>query len=201
LIIFALIMLSSRLSVLDHHLVALIPVAAVVAVLAFQGLIERWKKATVFALAISLVYVGSALFWNVTAARGLRETGGVNMWSGAIYAVNDYLVSNYKGREIVILDWGLQNNLYVLSNAQIQSSERFWGATEQRTGSGIPWGDLISKGGVYLTNSSGIRQFPEATRGFLAALAASGQSFNRIEFHQKQGGGYAELYDIPPSGK
>lgn len=39
------------------------------------------------------------------------------------------------------------------------------------------------------------------TGSFLAALAASGQPFNRIEFHQKQGKGYAELYEIPPSEK
>lgn len=198
LIIFALIMLTSRLGVRDHHLVALVPVTAVVAVLAFQGLIEEWKGARVFAVAVSLVYVGSALFWNVAAARGLAETGGVNKWSDGIYAVSNYLTTNHKGREIQVLDWGLDNSLYVLSNAKIQSREVFWGATTERTGSGIRWTDLIGRGGVLLTSSDGNMSFPVATSGFLAALAVSGRQYRRIEFNQRGGAPYAYVIEILP---
>jgi len=47
------------------------------------------------------------------------------MWSNGINAVKDHLVTNYQGREIMVLDWALQNSLYVLSNAQIKSTEIF----------------------------------------------------------------------------
>jgi hypothetical protein len=191
-------MLSSRLNVLDHHLVMLVPITAVVVVLAFHGLIERWKRASIFALAISLVYVGSALFWNVAAERGLRETGGVNKWSDGIYAVTNYLTANHRGREIQILDWGLQNSLYVLSNSRIQSREVFWGATKERTGSGILWSDLIGRGGVFLTSSDVNMSFPVATSGFLAALAVSGRQYQRIEFNQRGGAPYAHIIEILP---
>lgn len=33
------------------------------------------------------------------------------------------------------------------------------------------------------------------------ALRSSGQPFTRIEFHQKRGDGFAELYEIQPVGK
>ena len=118
------------------------------------------------------------------------------MWSDAIYSVRDYLVSNHTGKEIKILDWGLQNNLYVLSNAGINSREIFWGSTQQRTGAGTPWSDLIAGGGVFLTNSSGNIHFPDSTQGFVAALLASGRPFNRVVFDQKRGQAYAELYEL-----
>ena len=118
------------------------------------------------------------------------------MWSDAIYSVRDYLISNHTGKEIKILDWGLQNNLYVLSNAGIQSREIFWGSTQQRTGAGTPWSDLIAGGGVFLTNSSGNLHFPDSTQGFVAALLASGRPFHRVVFDQKRGQAYAELYEL-----
>lgn len=199
LLIFATIMLSSGLRVVDHHFVTLVPLAAVVVVLAFHGLIERWPRAWVLAISIALVYLGSALYWNVAAARGARRTGGINAWSDAIYDVKDHLVPNYKGRQIQILDWGLQNNLYTLSNGKIDSKEILWGATRQRSGAGVLWDDVVARGGVFLTNSGENLHFPEATEGFLEALAASRQHFTRVEFQQKQGRGYAELYDVLPA--
>jgi hypothetical protein len=200
-ITFALAMMASRLNVSEHHLLMLLPVGSVVAALAFQALIARWKPVAAFAVVVALVYIGLTVYWNLAASRGLRESGGVNAWSDAIYSVNDYLLANYKEREIKILDWGLQNNLYVLSNARIKSTELFWGATRERSGSGVNWSEAISGGGVYLTDAGNNLHFPEATQGFWAALRASGQSYRMVEFHQKSGDDYAQLIDIQPLQK
>jgi len=197
-ITFALIMLCSKLSIAYHHLISLVPLAAIVVVLAFHEVSTRWKKARIVAIAVAVVYVASATYWNLAAARGVRETGGVNMWSDGINALKDKLILDYEGREVEILDWGLQNNLYVLSNGKIASEELFWGANEKQAGSGDSWSELIARGGVYLTNSGENMHFPTATWGFLAALTASGQPYKLIEFHQKQGRPYAELYEISP---
>jgi hypothetical protein len=194
-------MFTSRLNIAEHHLVMLVPIAVVVVVLAFQELIHRWRGAGVAALSIGLIYLASALYCDVSAARGLRRTGGSNAWSDAIYSVNERLASDYAGREIKILDWGLCNNLYVLSNGKINASELFWGATGEVSGQGTRWSDIVARGGVYLTNSPGNLQFPAATEGFLRALAASGQQFNLIEFRQKWGGAYAQIIEIVPSPK
>ncbi len=150
-----LIMFSSRLNITEHHLVVLVPIAAVVIVLAFHAVWARWEKAWVPALLIALVYTGSALYWNIAAARGIRETGGVWAWSNAIFSLNEYVQSHYPDRELKILDWGLQNNLFVLSNGKILSRELFWGATKERSGQGKTWDEEISGGGLYLTNSAG----------------------------------------------
>jgi hypothetical protein len=198
-ILYALTMVTSRLNVTQHHLVTLVPIAAVVVALACQGVIHQWKNARIPVLAIALLYAGSALYWNVTAAQGLRETGGVNTWSDGIYAVNDYLTANHPGGEIQVLDWGFQNNLYVVSNAKIRSHEIFWGATPERTGANTPWSEVIARGGVFLTTGGIYQHFPSATQGLFAALTASGQTYNRIEFNQRSGAPYAQLIEIQPS--
>ncbi|HLG17037.1 MAG TPA: glycosyltransferase family 39 protein [Blastocatellia bacterium] len=199
-VVFAAMMFLSKFNVADHHLVTLVPIAAVAVVLAIRALISRWRQVRVLAVAVAVVYAASALYWNVAAAKGLRATGGVDPWSDAIYSVSDYLTANCEGREIKILDWGLQNNLFVLSNARIKSSEVFWGATRERDGSGTPWSEVVSEGGVYLIGSWS-RVPREAPEGFLAALTASGRTYNRIEFRQKGGAPYVELIEIPSPQK
>lgn len=97
-----------------------------------------------------------------------------------------------------VLDWGLQNNLFVLSNGRIRSRELFWGASRERTGQGVAWRDEVVGGGVYVTNSTENLNFPAATHGFLDALTASGRSYRKLEFREKMGRPYAEIFEIPP---
>lgn len=195
---FALVMLTSRLTVASHHLVTIVPMAAVVVVIALQVIISRWNKAWALAASLALIFSVSALNWNLAAARGFRETGGLGSWSDAIYSVNDYIQTHYSGHEVNILDWGLKNNLYVLSYGKLTGPELFWGATRDKTRAGISWDTVISKGGVFLTNSAGNLHFPPATEGLLAALARSGYEARRVEFHQKNGRPYAEIIEVRP---
>ncbi len=196
-VIFALLLLTSRLLIEYHHLVMLLPIAAIVVVLAFRELMARWRRAGAFALAIAFLYGASASYWDFSLARGIERTGGVGIWSNAIYQVNDRLNADYAGREIRILDWGLQNNLFVLSNAKLKSIELFWGATTERSG-GIDasWSELVAAGGVYLSNADSNLHMPEATRGFWAALAASKRPYKLIEFRQGSGERYAQLIEV-----
>lgn len=198
LIFFTALMLVSRLRVTAHHFITLIPIAAVIIVAALAGFVRRWQQARIVVLSIAMVYLGSAFYWNLTAARNLRTTGGHFSWSDAIFSVNNYLQSTYQGREINILDWGFQNNLYVLSNAKTRSKETFWGATKERDGLGVPWSKVILDGGVFLTTAGAYRNFQEPTEGFHAALTASGRKYKRKEFYHRLGPLYAEIIEIPP---
>jgi hypothetical protein len=191
-------MLTSGMYVKPHHFVAVVPITAVVVVTAFQLLISRWPKTWMLAALVIAIYFGSAAYWDQFAARAFRATGGIGSWSDAIFSVNDYLQTNLRGREVNILDWGLKNNLYVLSRGNLNAPEMFVGASESGTSTGIPWKDVISRGGLFLTNSKGNVHFPAATNGFLSALAAAGSASHRVEYRQKTGAPYAEIIEVVP---
>jgi hypothetical protein len=191
-------MLFSRLNIFDHHLIALIPIAAALVVAAGQDAMRRWAAAPYLAGAIATAYLGCAIYWNVTAARQIRATGGVGMWSNAIDAVRAYLENNCAGKTVKVLDWGLNNSLFVLSNARIRSVELFWGATRERSGTGKLWKDEISPGDVFVLHPPELAILPEPAAGLEQALAASALPFRRTRFRQKGGAGYAETLEILP---
>ena len=197
-VFFSLFMLTSRMNVAPHHFVTLLPIAAVVAVMAIQLLVARWPKSWMVAGLVVGLYFGSAAYWNRYAVRAFQVTGGVGSWSNAVFSVNDYLHTNLRGRRLTILDWGLKNNLFVLSNGNLDAPEMFWGSTPLRTANGTSWTDVISKGGLFLTNSTGNIHFPVATNGFFSALVNSGYASQRVEFRQKNGAPYAEIIEVFP---
>jgi len=192
-------MLSSRLNISDHHLIALVPIAALLVVVTAQECSRRWPVARLVAGAIATIYLSAAMYWNLTAAYQIRSTGGVGIWSNAIDSVCSQLQKSYPGRSIKVLDWGFQNSFFVLSNAKLSSTEIFWGATVERSGSGKVWSDEVAAGDIYVLHSPGLVQFPEAGQGLARALTASALPVRRIEFRQKSGAGYAEVLEIVAS--
>jgi hypothetical protein len=194
-------MLSSRLNISDHHLIALVPIAALLVVVTGQECCRRWPASRRLAAAIAGIYLVSALYWNVTAARQTRLTGGIGIWSNAIDSVRSYLQQNYPGRRIKVLDWGFQNSLFVLSNAKLATTELFWGATVEGSGLGKLWKDEIAPGDVYLLHAPSLAQFPEAAQGLSRALTASALAVRRAQFTQNSGAGYAEVIEIVASSR
>jgi hypothetical protein len=192
-LVFALLaatMFFARLQVAEHHLVALAPLAAVVVVLASAILGAQFRWWRVPAAALAIVYLGAALDWQVSAIRGLGKTGGAGPWSDAIYSLAERLLREYPSTEIQILDWGLQNNLYILTGGRLHTREIFADAR--------PWAEEIRKGGVFLLNGPENRQFPEASAAFLDALAAAEPQVRRFSVRQRNGAVYAELIEIEP---
>jgi hypothetical protein len=126
------------------------------------------------------------------AVRGLRATGGIDAWSdaGAIVA------SDPDVKTADVIDWGLYNNLYVLTNGALQGRELFWGATITHAGNGISWRTEIGRGGAYLVPARSY--FPQARSGFMSALRESGQSYTSRGFLQRNGQRYADLYRVSP---
>jgi len=174
----------SSLPIGEHHLMTLVPIAAVVAVLA-------WQRMAPAALAIAVIYAASAVYWQAAALQGLRRTGGVGPWSDGIYASTERLRADFPGREIKVLDWGLQNSVYVLSNGQVRTRELFWDWNG-------PWIEQIRQGGVFLLNGPQNRQIPATSVGFLRALAEGRPTMRRYTVPQRSGIPYAEVIDIVP---
>src|SRR5215213_692531 len=103
------------------------------------------------------------------AVRGLVATGGVDMWSDAMRSVAR------EAPDADILDWGLYNNLYVVTKGRTRSRELFWSATAKYSGRGVAWQAEIARGGAYLEPSWIL--FTEPRAGFQRALRESGQPY------------------------
>lgn len=166
--------------------------------IAAQEICRQWRKARYVIGGIAVVYVVSAMQWNLLAASQIRGTGGVRWWSNSIDTVAGYLEKNCHGKQIKVLDWGINNNLFVLSGGRISSIELFWGATVERSGSGKLWKDEISRGDVYVLHAPPLAQSPDAAEGFGRALAASTLPVRRTTILQKTGDGFAEIVEISP---
>lgn len=184
-------MFASRLALSEHHLVAVLPVAVASSVLSAALIMDRsrWAKGAV--ISSGLVYAACALFWQVSAVRGLARTGGTGPWSDGIYRLAERLDARYPKRLIRILDWGLMDNLYVLTQGRLRGVENYADA-------GRSWPAEIETGGVFLANAAGNYQFPAATQGFLRSLENSHANVRRFTAQQKNDAPFAEIFDIQP---
>jgi hypothetical protein len=193
----AAILFATRMPIAEHHLVALVPIAAVIVVLA-SLVLWRNRVGRAIVAGVGVLYLCAALYWQVSTIHGLWKTGGVGPWSDAVFELSQYLQQSYPRQEIKILDWGLQNNLYVLSDGAIKSREIYGDATEERTSTYRLWTDEIRVGGVFLLNAAGNRQFPLASQAFLSALGSAHPGVRRLTVWQQNDLPYAEIIEIQP---
>jgi 4-amino-4-deoxy-L-arabinose transferase-like glycosyltransferase len=173
----AAILLTSRQTISEHHLIALLPLACAVTVLVAG-------RNRIVAAVVAAIYIVCAGYWDVSMIRGLNETGGVGVWSDSI---NDLAAGLPRGRTVKALDWGLAFNLYVLSDGQIRAREFFPEPPR-------PWPDEIREGGVFVLFAPAIRQFPEASAAFERALAESSAAARKTSIP-----GYAQIVEVEPN--
>lgn len=181
-----------------HYFIAVMPVAMATIVLAAARLAEAHAALKMPLLALGAALAASLLVWDVRIYRALSRSGGRGDWSDAIGTVASHLQTLPEGRAVTVLDWGLANNLYVLSWGRIQPQEAFWDATPKRASNGVRWEKLVAQGGFFLTTADEQRHFPAATAGFERALQGSGQPFRRLDFHGRDGHPFSELYVVEP---
>jgi hypothetical protein len=179
----------SRLPVSEHHLITLLPIAAVIVAIAAQ----RFPAA---AIAPAVLYASCAVYWQTSAIQGLRVTGGLDQWSNGIFTLTDVLEKRFANREITVLDWGLQNSLFVLSDGRIKSHETFWATGETAVFTAASWTPLIQQGGLFLINGPENRNMPEATNLFVGELEKQRPVINRTVVRQKKGVEFAEIIEV-----
>ncbi len=189
----------SRLPIAEHHLVMLVPIAAVMVVIAFTILREAfpWTRAPYACL--FAIYVFCALYWEGAAIRGLHKSGGVGAWSDAVLETARYLDRNSRGRDVMLLDWGLQYNLYVLTVGRVKLWEIYSPQSEMVSSDGRPWIDEIRQGGVFVLNGSDNPEYPKPGAGFRNALAIGRPVLQKHTVFQRNGRTYADIYDITPN--
>ncbi|HWY46457.1 MAG TPA: glycosyltransferase family 39 protein [Bryobacteraceae bacterium] len=180
----------TRTRVSEHHLVALVPLAAIIVVLACSILQARFRWGRGVSGGLAAVYLASVFSWQVQTIEGLHRTRGVGAWSDGVYTLARQLPQKYSAQEIKILDWGLENNLYVLTGARLHTREIYSDEAH------APWLEEIRRGGVFLLNGPENRQFPAATEAFLKALAETRPVVQRFSVPQRSGVPFAEVIDI-----
>jgi len=171
-----------------------------VVVLAFATLQAKFPWAWVLTACFGAVYVGCALYWEFQTLQGLKTTGGIGVWSDGVLDVAKQLDQQYSGRPVQILDWGLQMNLYVLTDGRLNSQSIGWDPqVDPHGGPPRPWMDLIQDGGVFLLHGPEDREFPVATEQFLRTLDAARPVIHRYTALQRSGATYAQIIDIEPN--
>jgi hypothetical protein len=189
----------SGLIVSEHHLVALLPFAATITVLAGFTLIERFPRARWGVLGLAIVYLCCAFAWQFAAVAGLKKTGGVGVWSDGVVTLATRLEEDYATTNIKILDWGLQNSLYVMTDARIAGREIYGDATPQKSGLNRSWTEEVRDGGVFLLFAPPYRQMPVSTNAFLDTLAETTPVTHRVSIPERDGSPFAEVIEVEPN--
>lgn len=198
--VLAAILLTSRLGVSQHHLVAVLPLALAALVLASVE-IGRSAPLTVPLLGLAAAaLLALSLSWDIRIDEGLRRTGGKYVWTSALEDVAAHLKANpVPPNRLKILQWGFQNNLYVASGGAVRGMELFWGATKERSWRRLPWSEEIRDGGSFLFYLYPIAPVPEAAEGFAAALAKYRGRRGEKLFRDRTGSAVIALVEIPPA--
>jgi 4-amino-4-deoxy-L-arabinose transferase-like glycosyltransferase len=192
-------LLFSKLPVAEHHLIILFPLIAVTVVAACSALETAFPRARAVSITVFLIYISSAIYWQIAGIRGLNITGGAGMWSDAGLQLARYCDQRLRGQEIKLLDWGLEYNMYVLTDGRLRFTEIYRGSSEDRSFEGRPWLDEIRDGGIFVLNGPENRSFPKPALGFLHALAVSRPVTRQQRILQRSGETYAEILEITPN--
>jgi 4-amino-4-deoxy-L-arabinose transferase-like glycosyltransferase len=192
-------LLFSKLPIAEHHLIILFPLTAVTVVVACSFLETAFPKARTVSITVFLIYISSAIYWQIAGIRGLNITGGAGMWSDAGLQLARYCDQRLRGQEIKLLDWGLEYNMYVLTDGRLRFTEIYRASSEDRSFEGRPWADEIRDGGIFVLNGPENRSFPKPSAGFLHALAVSRPIMREQRILQRNGETYAEILEITPN--
>jgi hypothetical protein len=209
------ILLLTKAPVSEHHLIALLPFAAAVTALVISSkpladaetlIPSRDRKEAVgpsrtrilVTALLTIAYLGSALYWHFAAIQGLRKTGGVGQWSDGINLLALYLEEKHPVKAIKILDWGLQTNLFVITDGKVHTQEIYGEATAEQSGLHRPWLEEIRDGGIFVLNGPDNRMIPAPSLAFLKTLAEARPMLQRRIFQQRNHVPFAEVIEIEP---
>jgi hypothetical protein len=190
---------SSHLEVAGHHLIAVLPFAIAVVVLACTIVQQRRRWGWVASAGLAFVYFALAGYWEARSIQGLRNTGGTGVWSDGAMELARVLEREYPNREINLLDWGLQSNLFVIMDGRLNSKQLFAGASAEHSGQGRPWPEELRDGGVFLLTGIQHRAFAAPAEGFLRALTTGRPIMRLHTIAERSGSTYAEIIEIQPN--
>ncbi len=171
----AFLLVSSRLTVSEHHLVAVLPLAAAALAVFLVEARERRARGTAALAAVLASWALLSLVADVRVASGLARTRGRSFWSSAIDDAGASLRSHpVPVSRLKIVSWGLQKNLYVSSSGAVYGTEIYRDASLEKSARGLSWDEEIREGGTFLLLAfpAGDASLDLAAEGFQRALRA-----------------------------
>ncbi|HEY1250543.1 MAG TPA: hypothetical protein VGH97_05090 [Thermoanaerobaculia bacterium] len=195
-----LILATSGLNVSQHHIAAILPLAAAALAILAVELAARARTLVPMLAAVAAALAVLLVGWDLRIDRGLRATGGIRAFSSAIDDVSrELLARRLPSDRLKVLNWGIHNNLYVVSGGAVHGTELFWGATKRRTQQGRLWDDEIRDGGAFLLFAfpMGPPSIGDGAVGFEEALARYPGPRTVTVFRERSGTPYARLVEIP----
>ncbi len=200
------ILASSRLNVTQHHLAAVLPLALAAVAIGAVEIARRFRRVRALAPLLAMAGAGLAavlLGWDLRIVRGLRETGGLRAFSSALDDAARVLASRrIPPDRLKIVNWGFQNNLYVVTGGAVWGTEIFWGATRSRTQKGRSWDDEVRDGGAFLLFAfpMGPPWIGDGALGFEDALARAGGPRIETVFRDRRGAPCVRLIEVRAGG-
>lgn len=200
-LVLASIVVTSRLHIQQHHHVAVLPLAFSAATILGIEWAERSRAARLALAACAVGLVVLFVGWDLRIDQGIRQTGGRRVFSGAIEDVARYVTSRgIPPDRLKILDWGFQNNLYVLSGGRVYGTELFGGPSKAVSRRGLSWEDEIRDGGAFLLFEFSMGPpLSDAAAGFRETLATHPGPDREQRFVEKSGIPYARILEFEPA--
>jgi hypothetical protein len=196
----AVLLVTSRLTVSEHHLVAVLPLAAAALSLSAVEVFDRRSRGALVLAALLAAWTLVSLQAGARTLGGLTRTRGRSFWSSALDDTGRYLRDHPVAvGSLKILSWGLQKNLYVSSGAAVYGTEIYWNATAGRSARGLPWEAEIREGGTFLLLAfpAGDRSLDGAAEGFARALEGYSGPREETIFRDGSGVPVVSLIEIP----
>lgn len=199
-VVATLLLATSRLNVIGHHLVAALPLAiASVVLLAAEVRTRRTVVGPLAALLAGLAAV--SLLWDWRIERGLRSSGGRQFFSSAVYPLAQRLEAmGVPPERLKVLTWGLHPNLYVVSGGRVHGTDLFWKATTERSSRGRLWDDEVREGGTFLLSllPTGSESLDAAAAGFRRAYERYAGPRRETRFFDGSGRPVILLVEVEP---
>ena len=185
-----------------RHWIGIYPLPHLAIALFFHTLGSVISRERAVKILGSVIIVG-AVCVNLSLWRGyqqqLLKTGGIGVWTDAIYALNETLQKDYPSNPICVMDWGMSNQLLFLSKGQLHLQEPFWNYMESAT----PQEPLLSlvrdSKNIFLLHTNSRESFSKPREALFEAARQSGvQARIEKKFQERTG---KDIFEIVTFGR
>lgn len=173
-------MLITQLTIWYHHFIFMYPFPQLFIGAVLSQAIIRIKPGTyryilrpaAGIVAVLLILGNGAVTWQFHQL--MERSAGSNSWSTAIYSLDDLLMRDYRQDKIELLDWGIGDQLLLLSDGRL-SVDQFWAHLYGADAKTLVRSALQDDCKLYVLSVSGTEIMEGPGQTFQAAVAESGK--------------------------
>lgn len=163
-----------------HHVLLVYPVPQLaLAAVAVRGpLLLRGRArlaAAVLGAAAVAACVGTSVATTTATLSQLDRTGGTGGFSDAIYGLDRYLLQHDAQHRLVVVDWGIYQNLIALSNGTLKGTELWENLNSRDPLRGNALADLDDPSARFVLHAPQATLFPRARARFFAIVRREGR--------------------------